>query len=32
MFRVYDKDAGTYLDVREIMDMQEDDFKDNIEV
>ena len=26
MFLVYDKDAGTFLDVREIMDLNEDDF------
>lgn len=32
MFKVYDKDAGTYMDVREIMDLAEDDFKDNMQV
>jgi len=32
MFRVYDKDAGTYVDLREIMDIQEDDFKENYQV
>lgn len=32
MFRVYDKDAGTYVDLREIMDIQEDDFKENLQV
>ncbi len=30
MFKVYDKDAGTFVDLREIMDLAEDDFKDNI--
>jgi hypothetical protein len=29
MFRVFDKDAGAFMDVREIMDFREDDFKDN---
>ena len=32
MFRVYDKDAGTYVDLREIMDFSEEDFKENKEV
>lgn len=29
MFKVYDKDAQTYLDVREILDLQETDFENN---
>ena len=29
MFRVYDKDAGTYVDLREIMDFSEEEFKEN---
>jgi hypothetical protein len=29
MFKVYDKDAGTFMDVREILDLNEEDFKDN---
>jgi hypothetical protein len=32
MFKVFDKDAGARLDVREIMDFSEDDFKDNFQV
>lgn len=32
MFSVYDKDAGAFLDVREIMDLTEEDFKDNQQV
>jgi hypothetical protein len=32
MFKVYDKDAGTYMDLREIMDLAEEDFKDNTHV
>lgn len=32
MFKVFDKDAGTFMDVREIMDFNEDDFKDNQQV
>jgi Ca2+-binding EF-hand superfamily protein len=32
MFMVYDKDAGTFVDLREIMDFTEDDFQDNKEV
>ena len=32
MFKVFDKDAGTFMDVREIMDFNEDDFKDNVQV
>ena len=32
MFRVFDKDAGTFMDVREIMDFTEEDFKDNIQI
>ena len=32
MFMVYDKDAGTFVDLREIMDVTEDDFKDNKQV
>lgn len=32
MFRVYDKDAGTYVDLREIMDFSEEDFKENQQV
>ena len=32
MFSVYDKDAGAFLDVREIMDLTEEDFKDNHQV
>ncbi len=29
MFRVYDKEAGEFMDVREIMDFTEEDFKEN---
>lgn len=29
MFKVYDKDLGTMMDLREIMDLSEEDFKDN---
>lgn len=32
MFSVYDKDAGTYVDLREIMDFSEEDFKENHQV
>jgi hypothetical protein len=32
MFQVYDKDAGTFMDVREIMDLNEEDFKDNEQI
>lgn len=32
MFMVFDKDAGTYMDVREIMDFTENDFKDNAQI
>jgi hypothetical protein len=32
MFMVYDKDAGTFMDVREIMDFTEEDFKDNAQI
>lgn len=32
MFNVYDKDAGTFMDVREIMDFSEEDFRDNHQV
>eukprot|EP00347_Sterkiella_histriomuscorum_P000026 403377465 len=32
MFQVYDKDAGAYVDVREIMDLDSEDFQDNKEV
>ena len=32
MFMVYDKNAGAYVDVREIMDFTEEDFKENPEL
>lgn len=32
MFRVFDKDAGAMVDVREIMDITEEDFKENPEL
>ena len=32
MFQVYDKDAGTFMDVREIMDFTDSDFKDNKQI
>jgi hypothetical protein len=32
MFRVFDKDAGAMVDVREIMDFTEEDFKENPEL
>lgn len=32
MFQVYDKDAGTFMDVREIMDFDDEEFKSNKEV
>jgi hypothetical protein len=32
MFMVYDKKAGAYVDVREIMDITEEDFKENPEL
>jgi hypothetical protein len=32
MFRIYDKDMGTFMDVREIMDFTDDDFKDNEQI
>lgn len=31
MFQVYDKDAGAFMDVREIMDFEESDFENNEE-
>jgi Ca2+-binding EF-hand superfamily protein len=32
MFKVYDKDAGTYVDLREIMDFPEEEYKENLQV
>lgn len=32
MFQVYDKDAGAFMDVREIIDFEEGDFQNNEEV
>lgn len=32
MFQVFDKDAGAMVDVREIMDFTEEDFKENPEL
>jgi len=32
MFRVYDKEAGAMVDIREIMDINEEDFKENPEL
>ncbi len=32
MFKVYDKDAGTYMDLREIMDIDPDEFANNQEI
>lgn len=29
MFMVFDKDAGTYVDLREIMDFPEEEYKEN---
>jgi hypothetical protein len=29
MFKVFDKDSGTFMDVREILDLDEEDFPDN---
>lgn len=29
MFKVYDKDAGTYMDLREIMDLDPNDFSNS---
>ena len=29
MFQVYDKDAGAFMDVREIIDFEEGDFQNN---
>ena len=32
MFRVFDKEAGAMVDIREIMDINEEDFKENPEL
>ncbi len=32
MFRVFDKEAGAMVDIREIMDFTEEDFKENPEL
>lgn len=32
MFKVYDSDAGTFLDVREILDLDEADFEHNTDL
>lgn len=32
MFRVFDKEAGAMVDIREIMDVNEEDFKENPEL
>ncbi len=32
MFQVFDKDAGTFMDVREILDIREEEFKENKEI
>ena len=32
MFQVFDKDAGTFMDVREILDIREEEFKENNEI
>ena len=32
MFMVFDKDAGTYVDLREIMDFPEEEYKENKQV
>lgn len=32
MFKIYDKDLDAYMDVREIMDFSEEDFKDNAQI
>jgi hypothetical protein len=32
MFSVYDKDAGAFMDLREIMEFKDDDFADNTKV
>ncbi len=32
MFQVFDKDAGTFVDVREILDFTDEEFKENKEI